>query len=65
MTFALEQDAERLEHIGLVIGDQDSAHGITMNRISGARVNSSAENWSSDALATSLGAQRACAKYAR
>jgi hypothetical protein len=35
MTLALEQDAESLEDIGLVIGDQDTAHGITMNRISG------------------------------
>src|SRR6478736_8570579 len=36
MSLSLEQDTQSLKHIGLIVGNQDSAHGITMNCISGA-----------------------------
>ena len=32
--FALEQNAQRFQHIALVVRDQDSAHQLTMNRVS-------------------------------
>src|SRR5947209_11430022 len=32
----LEQNAQRLQHIGLIIGNQNSSHGLTVNRVSGA-----------------------------
>src|SRR4051794_385766 len=36
MTFAFQQDAQRFQHIGLVIRDQNSAHRVTLNRVSDA-----------------------------
>src|SRR5207244_11184441 len=36
MPRALEQNAQRLQHIGLIIRNQNSSHGLTVNRVSGA-----------------------------
>jgi hypothetical protein len=35
MTFALEQDAQRFEHVALIIRNQNPAHALTLNRVSG------------------------------
>ena len=35
MAFALEQNAQRFQHIALVVGNQNPAHGLTLNRYSG------------------------------
>ena len=32
ITGALEQNAQRLQHVGLIVRDQDSAHAFTLNR---------------------------------
>jgi hypothetical protein len=36
VSFALEQNAQRFQHIILVVGDQDPAHQLTLNRVSHA-----------------------------
>jgi hypothetical protein len=36
MSRALEQNAQRLQHIGLIIGNKNARHLLTVNRVSSA-----------------------------